>query len=73
MAHAENEVQNKPWSRGDYRALILCAAIGLVLAVLPHFATMARYGTAQYLADGDDVRYLAVARKTHKGAFPTGD
>lgn len=62
MAQAEDEIPSKPWTRGDYRALILCAAIGLVIAVLPHFASLSRYGTFQYLADGDDVLYLAVAR-----------
>lgn len=60
-----DQEQVKPrnsWGRAEYRALILCALIGAFLAVLPHFATMAKYGTARYLADGDDVLYLAVAR-----------
>jgi hypothetical protein len=46
---------------------VLCAAVGLLLAVLPHIATMAKYGTARYLADGDDVLYLAVARIPAQG------
>lgn len=67
MTQPENETQNKDWTRSDYRALILCAAIGLFIAVLPHFATLSQYGTMQYLADGDDVLYLAVARIPAQG------
>ena len=40
------------WSRADHLACWLCMVVGLGLAVAPHLATLARYGTLEYLADG---------------------
>jgi hypothetical protein len=54
-------------SRTDVLAAIVCAAVGLVLAVAPHLITLARYGTVEYLGDGDDVYYLAVSRIPYHG------
>ena len=62
MSEERSDDRQNGWGKADYRALILCALVGLLLAVLPHVATLAKYGTARYLADGDDVLYLAVAR-----------
>jgi hypothetical protein len=42
-------------------------ALGLVLAVAPHLATLVRYGTLEFLADADDTAYLAVARAPYYG------
>ena len=55
------------WTRANVCALLLCAGIGLLLAVSPHLATLAKYGTVRYLADGDDVLYTAVARIPAQG------
>lgn len=62
MNEERSDDRQKGWGPADYRALILCALVGLLLAALPHVATWAKHGTARYLADGDDVLYLAVAR-----------
>jgi hypothetical protein len=39
----------------------------MLLATSPHLATFARFGSVDYLADGDDVFYLAVARIPYYG------
>ena len=53
--------------RGDFAAGLVCALIGLILAVEPHLAMFARYGTPEYIADGDDVFYLAIGRIPYSG------
>jgi hypothetical protein len=55
------------WSRADRVACLVCAAMGLVLAVAPHLAVLARRGTLEYVADGDDVLYLAISRIPYHG------
>jgi hypothetical protein len=44
-----------------------CAAVGLLLAVLPHLVSLAWFGSAEWLADGDEVLYLSVARAPTQG------
>jgi hypothetical protein len=51
----------------DILAALLCATVGLILAIAPHLAALARYGTLEYLGDGDDVFYLAVSRAPYYG------
>src|SRR5438874_990300 len=55
------------WSRADLVAAVACGALGMALAVAPHLATLARHGTLEYVADGDDVLYLAIARAPYHG------
>lgn len=40
---------------------------GIVLAVIPHFAWMVQTGSPDFLTDGDDVLYTAVARPPYYG------
>lgn len=40
-------------------------AVALLLAVEPHLASLARRGTYEYMADGDDALYLAIARTSY--------
>ncbi len=61
------------WNSVDYKSLFASALIGLVLAVIPHFASYARYGTFEYLVDNDDVAYLAVARAPYYGDYKLRD
>lgn len=63
----ENPPQSLGWSRADGLACLACVLVGGVLAVAPHLATLAQQGTLAYLADGDDVLYLAVARVPYHG------
>jgi hypothetical protein len=55
------------WGRSDVAAAISCALLGLILAIMPHLVMLVRYGTADYLGDGDDVLYLAVSRQPYDG------
>jgi hypothetical protein len=55
------------WTRRDVYGLIICIVTGILLAVSPHMATLASYGTLEYAADGDDVLYLSIARFPHQG------
>ncbi len=51
-----------PWTRADVLACLACALLGLVIAVEPHLAKWFAEGTLDYVADGDDVLYLAISR-----------
>ncbi len=51
----------------DFGAATLCMGIGLLLAVLPHLAVWIKSGNFEYLASGDDVFYLALARAPFYG------
>ena len=53
--------------RSDLAAALLCGFVGLVLSVAPHLAMFVRFGTLEFLGDGDDVYYLAVARAPYDG------
>ena len=54
-------------SRADLWAALACAAVGLLLAVAPHLTMLARTGDPSYLADDDDLFYLAVGRIPYPG------
>jgi hypothetical protein len=54
-------------SRADFRAASACAAVGLLLAIAPHLTMLARTGGAEYLADDDDILYLAIGRIPYHG------
>ncbi|HEY2156723.1 MAG TPA: hypothetical protein VGH33_13915, partial [Isosphaeraceae bacterium] len=51
-----------PWTRADDFACLACALLGLVIAISPHLAKWFAEGTLDYVADGDDVLYLAISR-----------
>lgn len=55
------------FSAQDFRACILVIVAATLLAVAPHVATYAKYGTLEFLADADDIAYLAVARAPYYG------
>jgi len=57
----------------DALACLLCAGVGLALAVAPHLTMLATHGSADYVADGDDVLYLAIARIPYYGEFALRD
>ena len=61
------------WTRADLLACAGCALLGLVLAVEPHLATWASGGTLEFVADGDDVLYLAVSRVPYQGGWSLRD
>jgi hypothetical protein len=48
-------------------AALILTCLGIFLAIEPHLACLARRGTIEYLADGDDVLYLAIARAPYYG------
>lgn len=39
--------------RKDILACILCSILGLIIALLPHIVVFLKYGSLEYLADGD--------------------
>src|SRR5581483_6280966 len=51
----------------DFFGAVICMAVGLVLAVLPHVCMRFTVGTWHYLASGDDAIYLAIARVPYNG------
>jgi hypothetical protein len=51
-----------PWTRADLFACLACALLGLVVAISPHVAKWFAEGTLDYVADGDDLLYLAISR-----------
>ncbi len=53
----------------DIIAIVLCSLIGVVLAILPHLAVFFQHGTFEYLADGDDVVYLSIAKAPYYGEW----
>lgn len=57
----------------DAVALFGCVIVATALAVSPHFATLRRNGTLDYLADGDDVLYLSIARAPYWGESSVRD
>lgn len=46
---------------------MICVVYGIALAVAPHLAWLARSGEPDFLTDGDDVLYTAVARPPYYG------
>ncbi|MEA5575973.1 hypothetical protein [Anabaena sp. UHCC 0451] len=53
----------------DILAIISCSLIAVVLSILPHLAVFFQHGTFEYLADGDDVVYLAIAKAPYYGEW----
>src|SRR5438105_252471 len=53
--------------RADVVGALVCAGVGLILAIAPHLTMLARHGTLAFLADGDDVLYLAISRLPYHG------
>ncbi|CAN5229982.1 hypothetical protein BH11PLA2_BH11PLA2_21550 [soil metagenome] len=47
---------------------VVCALAGLFIAVIPHIQGLILFGTADFLADGDDVLYLAISRAPYYGS-----
>lgn len=62
------ETISAPWTRRDLWACVLCACLALGLALAPHFTALAHDGFPEFLADTDDVLYLALARPAYYGA-----
>src|SRR5438067_7965513 len=54
-------------NRADVRAAAIAVAVGLLLALAPHLTMLACHGTVEFLADGDDELYLAVAKPAYYG------
>ena len=54
-------------SRADLGASLLCMLVGFVLATAPHWTNLINRGTLNYLSDGDDILYLAIARIPYHG------
>lgn len=66
-ASGQGERPEARWSGGDFAACLASVALGLILAVAPHLATLVRHGTLEFLADADDTAYLAIARAPYYG------
>jgi hypothetical protein len=64
---ADDRIPPNPWTGRDFAACLLVVALGVFLAVEPHLAALARYGSAEYLADSDDQYYLAISRPPYYG------
>src|SRR5262249_52307705 len=47
--------------------------IGMIIAASPHVATLTQRGTMQFLADQDDVYYLAMTRAPYYGSLELTD
>jgi hypothetical protein len=59
--------------KSDLLACVACVAVSLLLAIAPHLAMLATRGTLDYLADGDDVLYLTIARAPYYGELALRD
>jgi hypothetical protein len=66
-------VNGDRWQAKDWRYQALAMLAGVLLAVLPHLATRAAYGTWDFLADLDDVFYAEQARPAYHGEFEMRD
>ena len=72
VAVLPNGSSRRPIGR-DALALFGCVIVAVMLAVSPHFATLRRNGTLDYLADGDDALYLSIARAPYWGESSVRD
>jgi len=61
------------WLKKDTFSVFLCTLMGIFLAVLPHLAVFLHSGTFGYLADGDDVVYLSIAKAPYYGEWALRD
>lgn len=50
------------WTRRDWVACMVCVLVAVLLATAPHLTTLVHYGSPEFLADNDDVFYLALLR-----------
>lgn len=41
---------------------LVCGLVGLLVAIVPHLALLARFGTWEYVSDWDEILYLSVAK-----------
>lgn len=69
----ESEVARRRSTVRDGVAFLGCVIVATVLAASPHFATLRRNGTLDYLADGDDALYLSIARAPYWGESSVRD
>ena len=53
--------------------LLVCVAVSMVFAVLPHAVSYFAYGSSGFLANGDDHYYLAIARLPYFGEWGLRD
>ncbi len=71
--------ENEPQERGirpaarDILAALVCALVGLILAIEPHLTMLARHGTPAYFGDGDDVLYTTLARAPYRAGWALQD
>ena len=56
-----------PWIRRDWIALAMCVVVATLLSIAPHLATFVRYGTWEYVADGDEALYLLITKISYQG------
>jgi hypothetical protein len=61
------QAENVNLRQSDGYAWVLTVSVAVLLAIAPHLATFAAYGTPEFLADADDIAYLAVARAPYYG------
>ena len=54
-------------------ACLVCVLVAILLAVAPHLTMLARTGSPEFLADNDDVFYLALARAPYYGEWAMRD
>jgi hypothetical protein len=76
--HAESTPPNPPFARGgkwceEIGPALVCALVGLIVAVEPHLTMLARHGTLLYFGDGDDVLYTTLARAPFRSGWGLGD
>ncbi|MDM9383279.1 hypothetical protein QUB80_21545 [Chlorogloeopsis sp. ULAP01] len=57
------------WKKQDIFAIVFCCIVGVILSILPHLAVFFKFGTFEYLADGDDVLYLAITKAPYYGEW----
>jgi hypothetical protein len=56
------------FTRHDVFAALVCAILAALFAMIPHWQSLAQHGSAEFLADGDDVLYLAICRAPYHGS-----
>ncbi len=59
--------ETPPSRRADLVAGLVCVLVSTLLAVSPHLASLARFGTLEYLGDGDDILYMTISRIAYHG------
>jgi hypothetical protein len=54
-------------------ACTICVLVSALLAVAPHLTNFAYYGSPEFLADNDDIFYLAISRAPYYGEWTLRD